>query len=104
MNSSATNLSLRLFNRETGERIGRLIDITPEGLMIISHESLGEQKEFELAMVLPNDMDGPTTLSLKATSIWTQESKYTNSFSTGFSITGLKESDEAVLRALVAST
>ena len=45
---------LRVFDRKTDQLLGHLVNITPQGIMLISEESLATDTTFQLRMKLPS--------------------------------------------------
>ncbi len=45
---------LRVFDRDTNEMIGHLVNITTEGIMLISDQTIDLDKTFHLRMLWPN--------------------------------------------------
>jgi hypothetical protein len=44
---------LRVFDRSSGKLVGHLVDVTTQGMMLISEAPLPDEAEFELRMDLP---------------------------------------------------
>ena len=63
---------LRVIDRDAGQPIGNLVDITAEGLMLISPHPLGTGRVYRLRMELPPEVTPDDRLELDAESVWTR--------------------------------
>ena len=95
------NASLRVFDRRTGHRIGRLVDITMDGLMIVSSEPIEIDSIFQFSMVLPCEIKSSSTVSFTAKSIWCKNANYSHHFGTGFLIEDMFRDDVEILEKLI---
>ena len=76
---------LRIFDIETGKHVGHLVDITTEGIMMISENPLQSGKDFSFKMLLPGTITGREEISFKARSLWCKKD-----FNPDFYVSGLK--------------
>ena len=76
---------LRVFDRNTDKIIGHLVDITTEGLMLISEGPLETDAIFELRMDLPSEIEGVRKMDCLAHSRWCRKDDNPDFFNTGFS-------------------
>ncbi len=86
---------LRLFDRNSEELVGHLVDITTEGLKVMSEYPLAVDKRFQFEMVLPEDM-GAERITFDATSVHCEEDINPEFYATGFRIDQI-DSDHAEL-------
>ena len=56
---------LRVFDRETGEKLGHVVDISAEGMMLVSESAIDVDRDYKLQMRLPDEEDRPTTRQLE---------------------------------------
>ncbi len=61
---------LRVFDAATGELLGHLVDITREGIMLISDKPFTKDKAYSLRMMLPKEMNAQEDLVFDATCVW----------------------------------
>jgi len=61
---------LRLFDNETNIQVGHLVDITTEGIMMISEESVPMGKDFSFKMHLPGIITGRDEINFRARCLW----------------------------------
>ncbi|MCJ7624575.1 MAG: PilZ domain-containing protein [Anaerolineaceae bacterium] len=92
---------LRIFDNSSGELLGHLVDVTSEGLMMISENSIENGKDFELRMVLPLEILSREELLFHATSIWCKKDVNPDFFATGFQISDIPMEDIAVIERLI---
>ena len=95
------NASLRVFDVKTGQRAGRLVDITLEGLMIVSTQPIEANETFHFSMVLPSEIKGTNRVSFTCESMWCKAANYSNHFGTGFKIIDMNKEDIDILELLI---
>lgn len=91
----------RVFNRETGNLIGYLGNMTAEGIMIISEYPLEVGIDYLLRMDLPLDIYSKAMLNLKARSAWCQPDIDPNFYNTGFQLSNTSKDDVAIIERVV---
>lgn len=74
----------RVFNRRTGELIGHIVDITTNGMKLISERQHKVNEEIDLKIELSPRLAGHEEISLNATSLWCKKSINTDFYDTGF--------------------
>ena len=75
---------LRVIKAENNQLMGHLVDITTEGMMLISEQSIPLQQSFNLRMEIPTDNDIPQMIALNAESLWTKKDVNPAFHDTGF--------------------
>ena len=60
----------RVYDRDSGDMIGHLGNITPYGLMIVSDGPLKIVSTYELRVEMPEELGDKTYLYLNAESLW----------------------------------
>jgi hypothetical protein len=63
---------LKVFDRDENVLLGHLVDITSEGIMIISEKPVPVQKLFNLRLEFPRDIFGQKELDFSAMSLWSK--------------------------------
>ena len=63
---------LRLYNADDSQLLGHLVNITTEGIMLISETPLPTDTVFNLKMDLPSNQGNTQTISLNAHTVWTK--------------------------------
>ena len=81
--------------------MGYLGNLTENGAMIISEESLETGKNFNLRIDLPEDMYGRPLLNLTACSVWCQRDIDPNFYNIGFALQEVQEDDHEVIMQII---
>ena len=63
---------LRVKNKETDEIIGHLVDISTEGIMLISDQAINPENSYEFSMEIPHPEKQITSLHFVAKSLWSK--------------------------------
>ena len=92
---------LRVFDRNTDQLIGHLVDITPEGVMLISEDSIETDIIFQLRMVLSAKIEGSRQITFAAKSIWCKKDINPDFYDTGFQLQKVEPKDIEVIKCLV---
>ena len=71
--------------------LGRLVDISAEGLMVLSSSEVPLQQIFQLEIPLPVPVAGCECLSLGVESLWCRESNNGEQYWAGFHVIDLSE-------------
>ena len=92
---------LRIMDQETNELLGHLVDITSEGIMVISESPLELNKVFRLRMMLPKEIIGKEALEFSAQSLWAKKDINPDFIDTGFKLIDLNEADASRVDQLI---
>ncbi|MEJ2200372.1 MAG: PilZ domain-containing protein [Desulfuromonadaceae bacterium] len=79
---------------ETDQEIGRVVDMTPDGLMIINKDPLAINRIYHLKIKLPKELAGDTELYFKAECRWCRQSINDQFFDAGLRITDISADDK----------
>jgi CheY-like chemotaxis protein len=90
-----------MFDRTTGGNVGRLINISLDGFKLSTRQSIEPGTRFSLSMVLPEQLQGVTTLSLEGRCVWNQEQDRQNEYHAGFQIVEISELHRSVLEMMM---
>ena len=90
-----------MFDRTTGGNVGRLINISIDGFKLATRQSIEPGTRFSLSMVLPEQLQGVTTLSLEGRAVWNQEQDRQNEYQAGFQIVEISELHRSVLEMMM---
>jgi len=74
---------LKVFDRTTDELLGHLVDITEEGLMIVSENCLETGKVLKLKMSLPREIEEKEEIEFDAISMWCRKDVNPSLFGVG---------------------
>lgn len=81
--------SLRVFEQKTDDLMGHLVDISEEGMLLVSDEPHPTSRDFELWIDVPLENGGKQRVALNAHSLWTQQDANPDFYYTGFRLTNL---------------
>lgn len=79
-----------IYNRDNAKYVGRLVDISSQGLMIIGKSQLPVDKCFKLKMDLPQELNGKSQIEFEAKIRWCEKSKKTRLFCAGLQFTAIE--------------
>jgi hypothetical protein len=91
---------LRVFHRSTGRQVGHLVDLTPEGMLLMSERPIRVGRTLPLAMTLPS-ADGEQKIEFDATSLWTSPDVNPDFYDTGFKFEKVSRRHLAELETLI---
>jgi hypothetical protein len=92
---------LRVFDVSNGQLVGHLVDITKEGLMLISEQPLENEKFYNFRMVLPAEILNKAELNFSATVIWCKKDVNPDFYATGFHMDSISEEDMVIIESLI---
>jgi hypothetical protein len=92
---------LRVFDRNTDQLLGHLVNITPQGIMLISEEPLAVDVVFQLRMKLPSAMVEFEYLDFEAKSIWNGKDSNPNFYDTGLKLIDVAPERIAIVDDLI---
>jgi hypothetical protein len=94
---------LRIFDTDSGADMGHLVDITPQGFMMVSEAPVPVGKEFSFRMELPNKVDGPEEVRFCARCLWCQQDFIPDYYLSGYQIKDMAPQEEKIITALINS-
>ena len=83
--------------------MGHLVDVSPEGVMLISEEPIETRTLFQLKMTLPEEMDQRRELIFNAESLWCRPDANPDFFDTGFRLKDMASGDILLIERLIRS-
>ena len=92
---------LRLFDRKTGDLIGNLVDLTSEGLQLISEKPIEIGTLLEIRMEFPEEVDGQQELQLNAVAVWCDHKLDPDLFSVGCKLIPVTPTYVTLIRDLI---
>lgn len=93
---------LRVFDQESGELLGHLVDVNRGGIMLISEKSIPLDKEFNLRMDLPVELWGKSHFDFSAKSHWEAQDVNPDFLNTGFEITHVGREEMDIIDRLIS--
>lgn len=94
-------LDIEVINRDSGETLGNIGDITTEGVMIVSDYPLEAETMFKLKVTLPEEAGEKLEIPINATSIRCQKTIHENIYFTGFKLNTLSEENRLKIEYLI---
>lgn len=95
---------LKLFDAETGEQVGNLVDITTRGCKIITKEPLPEGKTMALRLDVPEGLYSLKTIIMTGKTLWSRPDINPDFYVTGFEVPRLGVEESRVVRQLIEQT
>jgi hypothetical protein len=91
----------RVYDRKTGIVIGYMVDLTPEGAMVISEEPIEVGKTYRLRMDMPEELAEKANLDFEAESVWCKPDIDPHFYGTGFQIHSLSEPEISMIERMI---
>jgi hypothetical protein len=95
--------SLEVYDLDSGQLLGRVVDLHAEGLMLLSETPLELNKAWALQVNLPMTLNGTREFILDAESRWNRESIGGTQYWTGLEFTRLPEESRQCIERMVSS-
>ncbi len=92
---------LRVFDRATGRLLGHLVDLTPDGMLLMSERPVRVGRTVGLRMVIPGAGAGDQTIEFDAVSKWTNKDVNPDFYDTGFALSGVSRKHLAQIETLI---
>ena len=95
------NEDLEVYDQITGDQVGKVVNISAEGLMLLSHEpfSIGSVYPFDLK--LPNLIKKHSKISFGAEAVWSTEAAQPDNYWTGFRVIDISEENVLTIDELI---
>ena len=90
-----------VLDRDSGEMVGHLVNITTHGIMLQSELPLDVNTDYHFRMELPDEILGRTELEFHAQSLWCNRSPNPAYYRTGLQLVRLSGDDEATIELLI---
>jgi PilZ domain len=91
----------RVFDVKSHQLLGRLVDLTPQGLMLLSEIPLPTATAFRLKIELSEAFTDKTAVVFGASSIWCQPDIDPHFYNTGFHLTDIDPEDVTIIESIV---
>ncbi len=95
---------LKLYDAETGEQVGNVVDITTRGCKIISKEPLPEGITMTLRLDFPEGLYSLKSVILKGNTLWSRPDVNPDFYVTGFEVPRLGAEERKAVRQLIEQT
>ena len=92
---------LKVVDRRTGTLVGKLADISLEGIMLIHPEPIPVGRTYELRLDLPEHMEVKGPIDFSAQSKWSKKDLNPDFYAAGFQFTDIRDKDVEILKQLI---
>ena len=93
---------LEVFDIHSERQMGRVADISVEGLMLISQTPIEVNRIFQLLIPLPMELEGCSEIRLGVESLWTRESNDGTQHWTGFHVICISDQDRDCIERMLS--
>ena len=93
---------LRIFDLVTEQLVGHLIDITTEGIMVMSEQPFENDKAFKFRMALPTDIFKERYIEFEVISKWCRHDVDPAFYNTGFYLVNPTDKDNLIIKRLIS--
>ncbi len=91
----------RVFDEDTREMAGRLVDITHEGMMMVSEKPISSDNEYKFKLILPEAIEGKRNLVIEAKSKWSKQASIENQYDNGFAFVNINDKSARIIDRLI---
>lgn len=95
--------SLEVFDLDSGELLGRVVDLHTEGLMLLSEQPIELDRSWALQINLPMTLNGLSEFLVDAESRWNRASIGGGQYWTGLQFTQLPEESRLCIERMISS-
>ncbi len=93
---------LLVFNRDSDQLVGHVVDIAANGIKLMTKESIKEGVIIRFRMLLPTQMENKSKeINFDAQCMWTKEKLYSDFFGCGFKFQDISAEDIEVIKSLI---
>jgi len=92
---------LEVYDDETGDLIGHLVDLTTSGMKLISKKEIIPDKNFRLGMMLPEEYFKEGVLKIEARSMWSRKDVNPDFYAVGFKAYDIDEKAAELINSLI---
>lgn len=92
---------MRVYEGVTRRQIGNLVDITPQGMMVLSEDPYPEGTTIPLRLEVTEDVADKPFLEFSAHSLWSKPDITPNCYNIGFEILDLEPEDAKIIQRII---
>lgn len=92
---------LRVVDRNNNQLFGQLVDITTEGMKLVSENPVELDTLYELKMLLPEEIENKKEVSFDASCQWCKRDVNPNFYSIGFEFDKITNHDINIIKNLI---
>ena len=94
-------LFIQVGNRNNGQIMGHLVDISASGLRVVSQIPFVEKKSYPLRIELPQQNNNTIAVSIDAVCVWCKQSQKDGPYEAGFHIELVSPKDLSMIESLL---
>lgn len=95
------NIILEISDHNTGSRLGQVVNVTTEGLLLISKKPIAVDAVFQMDMHLNESVGDVEKITFGATALWSSPARQAESYWTGFHIIDISPETSAIIEQMV---
>lgn len=92
---------LKVFDDLSGRLIGHLVDITPDGVMLIGRDPVRVGAEYRLRLILPEGFSTRQDLVVAARSQWCRRDTNPDYWGIGLRLTEVSQADRSLVETMI---
>lgn len=93
---------LEVYDRSTGHYLGRVVDISTKGFLVITEQNVTLQAPLDLRLDLPEPLYGRDHIDLEATAVWRKKDANPGYWDLGISFSKITGRDQEIIRQIIA--
>ena len=93
---------LKVFDQSNEALLGHLVDITSEGIMLVSEGPIATGIDYRLRLVFPRDIFGEEKIDFTAKSVWSKQDSNPDFYDTGFLLIDMPLEKVLLIKKLVS--
>lgn len=93
--------SLRVLDRKTGQPVGRLGNVTDEGMMLISQKPINTGSLLQLQVAVPEEIKAGGKIMFDGKSVWCKEDADSGLHKVGFKLMNVIPKDIEMIKGMV---
>ncbi|MEZ4388952.1 MAG: PilZ domain-containing protein [Candidatus Krumholzibacteriia bacterium] len=95
------NVYLEVRDAETGEAVGRVVDLTTAGMRMVADRPIDDQRDYQLLITTDIGAAGRQTIRLDARCTWTGRDTNPDLLVAGFAFEHLRPSQQTMLARVI---
>ncbi|UCD17135.1 MAG: PilZ domain-containing protein [Candidatus Zixiibacteriota bacterium] len=97
------NSYVAVYDRTTGDHIGCLVDMTTEGIKVMSNKPFDPDSDVKLRVSIPFEISGGKTITFDAKCRWCNKKDNPDLYEIGFQTTCVSPTTSETIKNLIAS-
>ena len=93
--------NLQVADRNTGEIVGRVANLSPQGLMLITTDRLVQDAQLDLSIALPEKIFNRDRIECSAQCMWSKRNAATDFYEVGLQLFEVTDRDIEAIVALI---